>query len=598
MFSDFHFLRPFWLLAIVLLLLLLPWLSRYLRNNSGWRKFIAPHLLTQLVNQPTENKSRRPLILLCSAWVIASIALAGPTWEKALVPLHQTDRGVVIVMDMSLSTRATDVSPDRVTRLKYKAIDLLETIEDAQVGLIAYAGDAFTISPLTPDVNNVLTLLPGLSPEIMPVAGNYPLLAMQEADRLLKDSDIQQGEIYWLSAGMSRDDMQDLNQFFTGNGHRLSALTAGEDEGAPIRLQSGDILRDNQGRIVMAQLNPDYFNRVTRRTGGRHSRLSADSRDIQRLLEQGPAHQQLSDQESEADSEQWRDFGPYLALLLLPLALIVSRRGVLWSVIPLLLLLPPPLKAAENPVVRSLQNTQQRAQTLYEQGQYESAAELYQDPLRRGNALYRSGNYEAALQAFSADDSAESWYNRGNSHAQLGDLEQASNAYSEALQRRPGWQQAKDNKQLVDELKEQQPPSDGDGQDDAESDQRETDSQQQEQPGDSQHDDQQEQQPEAGEAEQEQEQQSGTEETEGAENGESAESASSDDEPDMTEEEQRQAQARIAEEDELSDEERDELEQLLRRIPDDPAILLRNRMRIEAQRRQREQPPRGARQQW
>ncbi|RUO25235.1 hypothetical protein CWE09_00385 [Aliidiomarina minuta] len=591
MFSDFHFLRPLWLLAIVVLVLLLPWLSRYLRNNSGWQKFIAPHLLTQLVKQPAEQKSRSPIILVCSAWIIASVALAGPTWEKTLVPLQQTDRGVVIVMDMSLSTRASDVSPDRLTRLKYKAIDLLENIEAAQVGLVAYAGDAFTISPLTPDVNNILTLLPGLSPEIMPVAGNYPLLAMQEADRLLKDSGIQQGEIYWLSAGMSRDDMQELNQFFANNQHRLSALTAGQSEGAPIRLQSGDMLRDNQGRIVMAQLNPDYFSRVTRQTGGRYSRLSADNRDIQRLLEQGPAHEQLSDQESTADSHQWRDLGPYLALLLLPLALIVSRRGVLWSVLPLLLLLPPPLKAAENPVMRSLQNTQQRAQALYEQGQYEPAAELYQDPLRRGNAFYRAGEYETAIQEFSRDDSAEAWYNRGNSYAQLGDLEQASDAYDQALQRRPGWQQAEENKQLVDELKEQQPPSEGEGEDDAESDPSEAENQEQEQQGDNQHDAQQDAQADTDE--------NATEEAEpGNDEEEQAEPAPSDDDPGMSEEELQQAQAQLADEDDLSDEEREELEQLLRRIPDDPATLLRNRMRIEAQRRQTEQPPRGARQQW
>lgn len=591
MFSDFHFLRPLWLLAIVLLVLLMPWLSRYLRNNSGWQKFIAPHLLTQLVNQPAEAKSRGPLILLCSAWIITSIALAGPTWEKTLVPLQQTDRGVVIVMDMSLSTRASDVSPDRLTRLKYKAIDLLENIEAAQVGLVAYSGDAFTISPLTPDVNNILTLLPGLSPEIMPVPGNYPLLAMQEADRLLKDSGIQKGEIYWLSAGMSREDMQELNQFFAGNQHRLSALIAGQNEGAPIHLQSGDMLRDNQGRIVMAQLNPDYFNRVTRQAGGRYSRLSPDNSDIQRLLEQGPAHEQLSEQESMADSQQWRDLGPYLALLLLPLALFVSRRGVLWSIIPILFLLPPPLKANESPVVRPLQNTQQRAQTLYEQGQYESAAELYQAPLRRGNALYRAGDYESAIQAFSADDSAEAWYNRGNSYAQLGELEQASNAYDQALQRRPGWQQAEENKQLVDELKEQQPPpEDGEGQDDTDSDQSDTEDQ--EQSGESQSDAQQEPQPEP-EEETTEEQEPTTEEKEADE-----ESAASDNDPDMSEDELQQAQAQLAEEEDLSDEEREELEQLLRRIPDDPATLLRNRMRIEAQRRQTEQPPRGARQQW
>lgn len=599
--SEFHFLRPWWLLALVVLCLLAPWLWRQLQQTSGWQKAIASHLQPQVLGAAKANQQRSSFALLSIAWVITTLALAGPAWEKSDIPLEQTERGVVVVMDMSMSTRAADVNPDRLTRLRFKATDLINQLEAAQIGVVAYAGDAFTITPLTSDRNNILSMLPSLSPEVMPVAGNQPLLAMEQAHQMLQSSGIDEGEIYWFSAGMRSEDYQELRRFVARHPHRLSALIAGSDERTPIRQENGDMLRDAQGRLVMAQLNSDFFHRLTRQSGGRVSQLTADNDDIERLLAQGPAAERMGQSESLETSEQWLDTGPYLALLLLPLALWVSRRGVIWCMLPFAFMAPlTPVEASQSAWLTA----QQRAQSLYNEGDYAAAAELFEDPMRRGNAHYRAGNYDAAVEAYAASDSAESWFNRGNSYAHNGDLEEASAAFAEALERRPQWTQAEQNKKTIDELIEQQSAQEnaqnGESQeeDSEQRDDSETEAGEQQASSDAapqgESDDAAEQDNESN-AEQAPPQPSDAEP--GDSSDQSPASPDSGDTPPLSDDEQAAAAAELMRDD-LTDEERQELEQLLRRIPNDPALLLRNRLRLEAERRRHGQPPKGAQRQW
>ncbi|RUO32197.1 hypothetical protein CWE12_04250 [Aliidiomarina sedimenti] len=606
--EDFHFLRPGWLFSLIGLVVLLPWLWSQLGRNSGWQKVIASHLQPVLL-APSGASSRRtaPLLILCAAWVIASLSLAGPAWEKAPAPVYQTERGTVIVMDMSMNTRATDISPDRLTRLRFKALDLVAELDDAQIGLIAYAGDAFAISPLTHDHGNIQAMVPAMSPEIMPVAGNYPLLAMREADRMLRDAGFEQGEIYWFAAGMEQDDLQELTQFFRSRQHRVSTIIAGDDESTPIRLSSGEMLRDTLGRITMARLNPSFFERVSVATGGVSVRVEAGNSDIQRVIDQGPLNERAGEQADDMSSDQWIDRGPYLAWLLLPLALLMARRGAL------LCLLCLPFAAFHSPVSaqqqtqnevldNAFQNRQQRADEAYQQGDYEKAASLFPDPMMRANALYRAGDYAAALSAYSeTGDSAERWYNSGNSLAQLGQFDEAIEAYQRALEKRPGWSEAEQNKAKVEQMREQQQQNESQGEQQSETDEREQSDQNEQGQSDDQ---QQSDEPETGSdsapspPSDEQPENQAEEETESEQSEQQQESESEpgdeselDGQPPATAQDQERLN-----EDDLSDEERAELEQLLRRMESDPAILLRNRMRLEAERRQYNQPPRGARQ--
>ncbi|MAO67625.1 MULTISPECIES: VWA domain-containing protein [Idiomarina] len=609
--SEFHLLRPWWLLALIPVGLLY-WRFIYSQvHQAGWHQWLPGHLSKVLVKSGSKP-SLWPVHRFLIIGILATLALSGPTWERLPQPVYQLESGQVVIMDMSPSLLADDISPDRLTRMKYKAIDLVRAGLDGDTGLIAYADDAFIISPLTADNRNLMNLIPSLSPEIMPAAGSEPLLALQLADELLRNAGYPQGDIYWLTDGITSRDLNPLSSYLRSIEHRVSILAVGTEEGAAIRDSSGRLLKENN-QVIIAKTYPSRLEDLASITGGAFSSVTADNRDIEKLINQPPLTREGKDSEDQQQGDAWRDMGPYVALFILPIMLLNWRRSGLFSPIMLTMLLPlvsfsPELHAAQEPTLEKyFLNQEQRAQRFYQQEQYEQAANLSKDPLRQGAALYRNGDYEAAADVFAQHSSPEAQYNLGNALAQQQQYDAAIAAYEKALEKRPDWSEAVENKQLVEQLKEQDSDSsDGSGESseksDSQDDESKNDSEQngneQDQqnnesnnndgppdPGkDGQEDGQPEQKKDQKEEPTEEKEQQDSSENEGAENDE---------------ESTQQLQEKVRE-GEIDPEKAQQLEQWMNRVPDDPSILLRNKMLLESQRRRqrRASEPQGEDKKW
>ena len=609
--SEFHLLRPWWLLALIPVGLLY-WRFIYSQvHQAGWHQWLPGHLSKVLVKSGSKP-SLWPVHRFLIIGILATLALSGPTWERLPQPVYQLESGQVVIMDMSPSLLADDISPDRLTRMKYKAIDLVRAGLDGDTGLIAYADDAFIISPLTADNRNLMNLIPSLSPEIMPAAGSEPLLALQLADELLRNAGYPQGDIYWLTDGITSRDLNPLSSYLRSIEHRVSILAVGTEEGAAIRDSSGRLLKENN-QVIIAKTYPSRLEDLASITGGAFSSVTADNRDIEKLINQPPLTREGKDIEDQQQGDAWRDMGPYVALFILPIMLLNWRRSGLFSPIMLAMLLPlvsfsPELHAAQEPTLEKyFLNQEQRAQRFYQQEQYEQAANLSKDPLRQGAALYRNGDYEAAADVFAQHSSPEAQYNLGNALAQQQQYDAAIAAYEKALEKRPDWSEAVENKQLVEQLKEQDSDSsDGSGESseksDSQDDESKNDSEQngneQDQqnnesnnndgppdPGkDGQEDGQPEQKKDQKEEPTEEKEQQDSSENEGAENDE---------------ESTQQLQEKVRE-GEIDPEKAQQLEQWMNRVPDDPSILLRNKMLLESQRRRqrRASEPQGEDKKW
>ncbi|WP_417442364.1 VWA domain-containing protein [Idiomarina abyssalis] len=609
--SEFHLLRPWWLLALIPVGLLY-WRFIYSQvHQAGWHQWLPGHLSKVLVKSGSKP-SLWPVHRFLIIGILATLALSGPTWERLPQPVYQLESGQVVIMDMSPSLLADDISPDRLTRMKYKAIDLVRAGLDGDTGLIAYADDAFIISPLTADNRNLMNLIPSLSPEIMPAAGSEPLLALQLADELLRNAGYPQGDIYWLTDGITSRDLNPLSSYLRSIEHRVSVLAVGTEEGAAIRDSSGRLLKENN-QVIIAKTYPSRLEDLASITGGAFSSVTADNRDIEKLINQPPLTREGKDSDEQQQGDAWRDMGPYVALFILPIMLLNWRRSGLFSPIMLTMLLPlvsfsPELHAAQEPTLEKyFLNQEQRAQRFYQQEQYEQAANLSKDPLRQGSALYRNGDYEAAADVFAQHSSPEAQYNLGNALAQQQQYDAAIAAYEKALEKRPDWSEAVENKQLVKQLKEQDSDSsDGSGESseksDSQDDESKNDSEQngneQDQqnnesnnndgppdPGqDGQEDGQPEQEKDQKEEPTEEKEQQDSSENEGAENDE---------------ESTQQLQEKVRE-GEIDPEKAQQLEQWMNRVPDDPSILLRNKMLLESQRRRqrRASEPQGEDKKW
>ncbi|MBA6255692.1 MULTISPECIES: vWA domain-containing protein [unclassified Colwellia] len=624
--ADFHFIRPWWLFAIIALALALKLLNKYRLSQSGWQQLLPQHLANVLVDKQ-HSQQKLSLTLPFIIGLLAIVALAGPTWKKLPQPVYQTARGSVLIMDMSYSMYSTDISPNRLTRSRYKAIDLLEQLNEGEIGLVAYAGDAFTISPLTDDINNIKLLLPSLSPELMPELGSNPLAALTLAHDMLVNAGHSKGDIYWFTDGIDNYDIQDITNWSRSNNHRLNVLGIGTRSGAPIKLNNGELMKDNSGSIIVPKLSVSALKGAAKRGRGYYATLANNNKDIEQLLYKPLDIDEQQQKESSNTGDQWQEAGPYLLLLVLPLLLPYFRRGRLLAILPIMLLITPVDKSyadgstLANTVQPSTIATSEQVpnenfaksywdnlwQTKDQQGQkqfnaeaFQQAANSFENSSWQGSSYYRSGEYEQALTAFQQQDTAEALYNQGNALAQLKRIDEAIEAYTQALKKDPKHEDAKANKTYLEALKKQQEEEEQqqDNQDKDKNKEKNNDENQQQQNQENQNKDQ--EQKNSDDPSQQSDAEQEGEKKEDSDNKPSKEENSEQEDKSKAEQEQQaqegeakdddknkptQTPAQIRAEEQLAEETEQKHQQLLNKVTDDPYMLLRNKMQLEYQKR-------------
>ncbi len=569
-FQEFHFLRPLWLLGLIPSVVFLLALWRINTSVTAWDKAIDHSLLPFLLDSSKSAAQRSPLLLLTAAWVMSIIALAGPVWEKLPQPVQKREDALVIIMDLSLSMFAPDHVPNRLDLAKRKLRDILEFRKEGQTALVVYAGDAHTVTPLTDDTVTISALVPSLSPNIMPLFGSNPIAAVEIAISLLDDVEATRGRILLMTDGISGfAEEQALAEQIADTAYELLVMGIGTEEGAPIRTSDGGFLTDANGEVVVPQLNRNVLQSLANRSGGRYHDIQLSNADVNFLLAESPFFEEnLSEVEEEFDI--WYEAGPWLLILIIPIAALSFRRGWLFSVMLLLTVTGTltPTRQAQAWEWRDLWQTRdQQGAAAMEAENFGDAAVLFETSNWRGAALYRSENYEAAIAAFSADDSADGHYNRANALALAGNYPEAIAAYDLALEIQPDHQDAIFNKEIIEQLLQEQESQEGEAQGENSDEQQQQQGSEQEQE-DQENSDQQEQDSQEGNQEQEEQEQ----QQQQPEEQESSQSNSEQNTP--------------SEQSNEEFEEQQSLEQWLRRIEDDPGELLQRKFRYQYRQRQ------------
>lgn len=450
--ADLHFLRPDWLWALVALPLI-AWFWRRRGDDRVWRQAIdaplRPHVLE--TGRAGAGLRRLPWLL---AWTLAVLALAGPAWQAGEQPVYRSQTPLLIALDLSSRQTATDLPPDRATRARFKISRLLQRRLGGQVGLLVYADDAFTVAPLTDDAATVSALVDALSPALMPADGQRGDRAIERAAALLTQAGFGAGQILVLT-DQADDRAQEAATRARERGLSVSVLGLGTAQGAPLPGPDASFERNPDGTVRFARLDEASLRALARAGDGRYARFSTDDDDLEALAVLDP--QSAVAVEGDRVQAVWRDDGPWLLLLVLPLLLLGFRRGGLAVVLLALWLPTPPALAFELADLWS--RPDRRADAALRAGDAETARRLARDPALAGAAAYRAGDYQAAIEAWSKRDDAVSHYNRGNALAQAGAFDQAIAAYRQALERDPGMEDAKANEQALRDWLARQPPA-------------------------------------------------------------------------------------------------------------------------------------------
>ncbi|MBS0570273.1 MAG: VWA domain-containing protein [Proteobacteria bacterium] len=452
--ANFHFLRPGWLLALIALPLLWRVLSRTGTDAGGWRAVVDAHLLSHLLDtHDAARRARLPRWLAVLAWTVACLALAGPAWERLPQPLFENRAARVFALELAPSMSAQDLKPSRYERARFKLDDMLARSAGMQTALIAYAGDAFVVAPLTDDVNTVTNLVDALDPSVMPVAGNDTGRAIDLAAQLVRQAGVDGGEIVLLADAASANAVMAARRARAA-GIRVSALGVGTDQGAPVALAQGGFLKDNAGDIMLPKLDAASLEAVARAGGGAYAGMGTGAGDIDALLAAATPPSKARARAVDASTVRFLDRGPWLVLLLLPVVAVGFRRGWL-ALLPLALLVhTAPAQAFS---WRDLwQRPDQQARAQLDAGHAHEAQQLARDPGLRGAAAYRAGDYAAAESDFARRDDAQAQYNRGNALAKQQQYAQAIAAYGDALRQDPELVDAKANKQAIEDWLRQQ----------------------------------------------------------------------------------------------------------------------------------------------
>lgn len=292
--GAFHFMRPEWLAALAVSALIAWLLARHGDFRRAWRGLIDERLLDHLLVEEQGRGRLKLWHLIGVAWLLAALALAGPTWKREPSPFVEDRAALFIIMKVTPSMKLADIQPSRLERTVHKVRDLLELRKGALTGLIAYSGSAHLVMPLTRDAKIVGDFAAELAPEIMPRDGDAATEAVALAEERLDRSGLP-GSIVVIADAMEAGQADALSSRYPVH---VLAVASEEDPGLVAAVGKG---------------------------GGILARVAPDTLDVERLASR--AERSMVTAPESGGGERWADFGFWLIPLIAVIMLVWFRPG-------------------------------------------------------------------------------------------------------------------------------------------------------------------------------------------------------------------------------------------------------------------------------
>ena len=312
---------------VLYLLIILPFVAIFYfysnyRRTKRLRKYGDPELLSMLM---PEASAHRPVFKFWVLWIalgLSIVMLARPQFGTRLEKVKRSGIETIIALDISNSMLAEDVVPSRLEKAKSLISRLVSNFNDDKVGLIVFAGDAFTQLPITSDYISAKMFLESITPSLISSQGTNIGEAIRLAIKSFTPQEKVGRAIIVITDGENHEGgAVEAAKEAASKGMKVFVLGIGSPDGSPIPLEgSNDYRKDNQGNVIVTRLNEQMCREVAQAGNGVYIRVD-NSSSAQSLLQKEIDKLTKSDLESTVYSNYNEQF-PALAWIIIVLLII------------------------------------------------------------------------------------------------------------------------------------------------------------------------------------------------------------------------------------------------------------------------------------
>jgi Ca-activated chloride channel family protein len=442
---------PTWwaaLLGVFVVVVAVVWGGR--RHRTLLRELFTGDLFDRVLPRSVRvRRTVRDLLVIVGLTSIV-VALVEPLYGKEVQQVESRGVDIAVVVDLSLSMDARDVSPSRLERAKREILDLMDMMEGDRLGLVIFAGGAFPRLPLTTDIDAIELVVDELSTDMFAAQGSSMGEGIRTAMKLLDGSDRPAGKaILLMTDGEVHDPADALAaaQEAADADVRVYGLVVGQ-ESAPIPTQRGPLM--NNGTTVMTTPDDSLLRDIARMTGGAFVTSVASNDDMTTLYRDEMRTRLVAATSGSMQRETWRTgyqwpLGVGLMCLLLASWLGDGKRR--WgSAVAVVLAAQFALHGV------AMAGELDDADALYRSGRYSEASDIFADMTSRepanveawqrlGASRYKLNDWDGAARAFDTatqiGGGVESQYNAGNAHYNAGRLVESLTRYQGVLEQGP-----------------------------------------------------------------------------------------------------------------------------------------------------------------
>ena len=290
--SDFRFAEPSWdvlLWAVAALVALLFWLDS--RGTDVLSRFVSPTLAARLAHGPSAGRRRLSIALLGASMALLTVALMRPQWGVQFVSTPRMGAQVMVCLDVSNSMLAEDVAPNRLERAKAELRDLLPYLDGDSVGLIAFAGRATVLSPLTPDFSFLRLVLDSAGPQSVSRGGTRLEEPIRKALAGFAATGEASRSIILITDGEDHDSFPvEAAKAAAAQGVKILAIGFGDEKGSEIQVTDPKTgakksLRDSIGKPVISRLDGEMLRQIALASGGAYVPAGTGVLDLQSIYD-------------------------------------------------------------------------------------------------------------------------------------------------------------------------------------------------------------------------------------------------------------------------------------------------------------------------